>query len=652
MHPPNGAKIDHSPQAPGLFRKLATMLFTATAGLMLMTALLYAGLIRQHDRARMRSLDAFQAVTARQEALEIVLNLEIETSTQAQQMRLTRIRDNDSLVEARYLANDKDYQAAIAGASCQPLSPPPACIVEREGTNELYYPLRFGKHARGWLLKTYSLEHAFGTNEVSMPWWAYLVAVVGLLGTLGLMLNYVWRSVSRPIDKLCEAIRPLGEGNLDIMIPEQRGRELEELAATIRDAVRRLKEHQVRLMRSERLTAIGQVAAQVAHEIKAPLFLASGLRRRLDEAGGRAEEVDRALNALEATAQRVEGFTRDILRYSGEIRLDLRPTSVHEIVGDAWRQALATCAGGSRGVPAVSFSYGPSHTHCVMGDSGKLVIVISNILSNALEALRGAGRIAIKTRDVAATDRGANPGQEFVEIELANDGPPIPTGQIDQIFEPFRSFGKQNGTGLGLAIARRIIDEHYGRIGAESTATQTIFRLLLAAAARPDPRAEAPFDEPTSSVPVGGPIRAAVAVASSPGSGSARRHVLLVNDDAEIRGTIRLDLAGLSDIEVHEAASVSDAWAVLERLHVDAILCDIRLESADGGYVLLEKTRPLRPHPKFLFVSGIPREKEWPRASGQGADGFIEIPYQLPEFLAIVESATRREVVNLRGESP
>ena len=124
--------------------------------------------------------------------------------------------------------------------------------------------------------------------------------------------------------------------------------------------------------------------------------------------------------------------------------------------------------------PGVNLSAAFSHRGLVLLDPPRFSRVLGNILTNAIEALKGSGKISIATENL---DQG---GLSFVKLEIANDGPPIPDANLGSLFDPFFTRGKPEGTGLGLAIAKKIIESHGGSISCRSNPKDgVVFSLTL-----------------------------------------------------------------------------------------------------------------------------------------------------------------------------
>ncbi len=223
------------------------------------------------------------------------------------------------------------------------------------------------------------------------------------------------------------------------------------------------------LRKNERLTTLGLLAAEIAHEIRNPLtvlkLLHGGLGADFPEGDPRHTDmrvIGEKLDQLEAIVTRVLTFAK-------------APSSLHsrwslaEIVADTLvlvRLKLAQ--------HKVSITFEPPPWPCfVEVHKGQIQQVLLNLLINAMHAMPDGGAIAIT---LTAEDR---PGAHLVHVDLADTGTGVPESIRDRIFDSFLS-GRPDGTGLGLAIAKRILVSHHGDITLHATsATGTVMRLTL-----------------------------------------------------------------------------------------------------------------------------------------------------------------------------
>lgn len=215
-----------------------------------------------------------------------------------------------------------------------------------------------------------------------------------------------------------------------------------------------------RLHRAERLAAVGQLAAGVAHEIRNPLTAIRStmqyLLQGLDPAEPRHQLVAEILSEVDRINSTVGGLLS--LSRAGEIHLtetdltDLVSASIH----------LVQARAGEQGVD-LEARLG-SEPLCVLADAGQLKQVFLNLLLNALQSMPGGGRITVTASPWRSP---LGPGQRWAQIRIADTGPGIPSDQLRHVFDPFYTT-KREGTGLGLAICYGIVERHQGEIQLES----------------------------------------------------------------------------------------------------------------------------------------------------------------------------------------
>jgi two-component system, NtrC family, sensor histidine kinase HydH len=232
-----------------------------------------------------------------------------------------------------------------------------------------------------------------------------------------------------------------------------------------------LRTAQDEVLRSERLAAIGGLAAGVAHELRNPLTSVKLLLQHAASRGGDAvvaaprvalilDEIDR----MESTIQGLLDFSRPAQPHR---KLhDLRTTierALHLVEGRAEKQQVET---------ELRLGLEPLW---VNGDPQQLHQVFVNLLINGIEAMPDGGALAVSLVSELATNE--------VIVEIVDTGDGIPADLLPRLFEPFAT-GKERGTGLGLAVSRRILEEHSGAISVRpGTPRGTIFQVTLPSAA-------------------------------------------------------------------------------------------------------------------------------------------------------------------------
>jgi len=223
----------------------------------------------------------------------------------------------------------------------------------------------------------------------------------------------------------------------------------------------------------DRLAAVGEMAAVIAHEVKNPLagieVMAGLLRRKIPD----APDAQMVLTDIISEAKMANAIVQEVLDFVRPIRLQVEHTAVADAVQGAIQLADSK---GKRGIVDVEVAIPDSLPH-INVDQHQITQVFTNLLMNAYEAMNGSGRVTITAAMVRPEDGGD--GRDSVLIEFADNGPGIPPDVADKVFDPFFTT-KAQGSGLGLAIVRKIVDAHDGRIDLRTTPGQgTTVRVTL-----------------------------------------------------------------------------------------------------------------------------------------------------------------------------
>ena len=223
----------------------------------------------------------------------------------------------------------------------------------------------------------------------------------------------------------------------------------------------------------DRLAAVGEMAAVIAHEVKNPLggieVMAGLLRRKIPE----APDAQKLLGDIINEAKMANAIVQEVLDFVRPMRLQVERTSVREAVQGAIQLADSKAR---RGEVEVEVSLA-GELPLIQADQHQLMQLFTNLLMNAYEAMAGRGRISIAGQRVRLED-GAD-GRDAVLVEVTHDGPGIPPDVAEKVFAPFFTT-KPQGSGLGLAIVRKIVDAHDGRIDMRTAQGEgTTIRLTL-----------------------------------------------------------------------------------------------------------------------------------------------------------------------------
>jgi signal transduction histidine kinase len=301
-------------------------------------------------------------------------------------------------------------------------------------------------------------------------------AALGLLLLLGLVFT---RRLNARLRVVTEGAEAFSRGELAKRLPVEGADELADLSETfnrmgaeleasrarllkwnddlkkaVDDATADLRAAQEKLVEAQKLAAVGQLGAGVAHEINNPLcgILGNAQLLMLDRAEGDPDFA--TLRKIELSAKRCKEITQNLLRFSqSQGPADLRPTDLNAVVRDALEVSQKQAAGDGV-VLAVHLGAGPL---VVSGDPGQLAQVAQALLTNARTAMLKSARklLTVSTRRV---------GDELV-LEVKDTGKGILPENVKRIFEPFfTTKDVWSNIGLGLSVAYRVLNEHHGRV--------------------------------------------------------------------------------------------------------------------------------------------------------------------------------------------
>ncbi len=214
----------------------------------------------------------------------------------------------------------------------------------------------------------------------------------------------------------------------------------------------------------DRLAAVGEMAAVMAHEIKNPLaaieVVAGLLRRKAPD----NDDVQALVKDIISEAKMANAIVQEVLAFVRPVRLQVDRTSLAEALASAVVLADGKATRGSILVETLL----PDQLPLLGADQHQLTQVFANLLINAYEALEGRGRILISATLATTAAEGAllpdgHQPVDTVVVDVADDGPGMLPDVAEKIFNPFFTT-KAQGSGLGLAIVRKIVDAHEGRI--------------------------------------------------------------------------------------------------------------------------------------------------------------------------------------------
>jgi signal transduction histidine kinase len=230
----------------------------------------------------------------------------------------------------------------------------------------------------------------------------------------------------------------------------------------------------------DRLAAVGEMAAVMAHEIKNPLagieVLAGLVRRKTPD----NREAQALVADIISEAKMANAIVQEVLEFVRPVRLQVEPTSLRESLANAIGLADTQARRGHVKVHVVV----PDALPHIRADRHQLTQVFANLVINAYQALEGQGQLRVEAREARTAEEGAlvpdtQHAVRSVVVDVIDNGSGIPPDKAEKVFQPFFTT-KPQGSGLGLAIVRKIVDAHEGRIDlAQGDGGGTCFRVTL-----------------------------------------------------------------------------------------------------------------------------------------------------------------------------
>jgi signal transduction histidine kinase len=261
--------------------------------------------------------------------------------------------------------------------------------------------------------------------------------------------------ITRPVEALRDAAARVAAGDLSARVERRTGGEVGELVRAFNAMIQDLALGRTRLAQAERVAAWREVARRLAHEIKNPLTPIAMSVETLREAhaAGRPDFPEIFEEGTHAIAEEVRRLKKIVDEFSRFARLPA-PERTEVSPEDLVSSVLALFPP----PPGLTVERSlPAGLPAVWADRDQAVQVLLNLVRNALDAMAGGGTLRVSARAEG----------DGVALQVADTGPGIAPEDLPHLFEPYFT-RKEGGTGLGLAIARRIAEEHGGRLEVES----------------------------------------------------------------------------------------------------------------------------------------------------------------------------------------
>ena len=382
-----------------------------------------------------------------------------------------------------------------------------------------------------------------------------------------------------------------------------------------------LKRLEEQLIQAEKLAAMGQMLAGVAHELNNPLTAILGVTELLRERGGADDPNKRQLELTHRQARRAARIVQNLLEFSRPASPQKKTLDVNNLLERTLQLHEHSLR---RNNIEVDF-HPQGDLPGVIGDANQLIQVLLNLVTNAEQAIR-------EVRDTGRIQLRAGRNGNQITITVQDDGVGIRPEALPRIFDPFYTTKRPGGgTGLGLSICMSIIREHGGNIEAETLpAGGSAFTIYLPVA--PDLVRE-PLPIPTEA----GTISSLSALPAA--DFLLGRSILVLDDEQSLRMLLEEGLSA-QGLRVTCAATAEEALALVQHSTYDAVLCDLHLSAGgftvDGRDVasrILEAAGTQKP--VVIYMTGDLLESI-PGAPGGSQPICLQKPFRISDVLALL----------------
>jgi signal transduction histidine kinase len=317
--------------------------------------------------------------------------------------------------------------------------------------------------------------------------------VLGVL-TFGVVIYFLLvSSVVSPLRRLLDAIDAVAKGDLSRAVLPERDDEVGSLAGRFNAMTNYLREArqeqarangarlalETRLRHSEKLATMGQMAAEIAHEVGTPLNVIGGRARSLSKRPGDPAEVHKNAEIIVGQVDRIAKIIRQVLDFSRKSR----PTLTHVDVGRMMTEAVGFVDETlKRQHIQVDLRTAPD-LPLIPGDPDEIQQVCLNLVMNAVHAMPEGGHLTVVVDQVVRRKEGLalSPPSQFLLLQISDTGAGVPAADREKIFEAFfTTKDTGEGTGLGLAVSKGIVKDHDGWIEVDGWPQGgAVFRVFL-----------------------------------------------------------------------------------------------------------------------------------------------------------------------------
>ncbi len=385
---------------------------------------------------------------------------------------------------------------------------------------------------------------------------------------------------------------------------------------------------ETRLHRAEKMEALGQLAGGVAHDLNNVLGVLMGYSELLLTEIPKESKIRKHVNNILMSSEKGAAIIQDLLTLARRGVAVSEVVNLNRIVEDYLKspefENLKSL------YPDITFSYTPEKS--VLNSHGSPVHLektVMNLVSNAVEAIAGRGKVTIRleNRYLDRPIRGYDDIREgdYVVLTVADTGKGISPDDLGKIFEPFytKKVMGRSGTGLGLAVVWGTVKDHHGYIDVQSReGAGSVFTLYL-----PATREESAGETKPASME----------------AYRGRGESILVIDDIKAQGEMAVDMLTKLGYRVSSVRSGEEALTYLRSNRVDLIVLDMIMDPGMDGLETYRRVIEIRPGQKAIIVSGFSETALVKKAQALGAGTYVKKPYLREQIgMAIREELDRK----------
>ncbi len=396
---------------------------------------------------------------------------------------------------------------------------------------------------------------------------------------------------------------------------------------------RRLEEQ---LIQAEKLSAIGQLVAGVAHELNNPLTSISGYSQLLLRDASLPEHITQDVEHIHTQAERAARIVQNLLIFAREHKPERVMVNMNDVLHSTLGlRAYQLHVDNIKVVTDYNQKLPPT-----IADSYQLQQVFLNLINNAHQAMAvrgGPGTLMLRTQLIAApheTDEDGTSDPQMLRVTVSDTGVGIPDRELTRIFDPFfttKPVGQ--GTGLGLSICFGIVQEHNGRIWAESTVGvgTTVYVELPVLTLEPEPDTSLPVDAPAEELDL--------------------TYTVLIVDDEEPVGTLLARLLHDLGHQSRVVTSGETALKALEQEQFDLILSDVKMPGMSGFdlYRAIQERYPDLAQ-RLIFITGDTLSPTTRTSIAQFGTPYLAKPFAIDRLEALVRNFQRQQSVQVENE--